>query len=259
MYPEVYDGERREEIKSGSVIRAFAKPLLLGLLLEVYAGKVLSLIRRVDLNDVDEMEAWSKPRVYALRDKIARLAPTADNQKSGYARSVQKAVSELGRAIRFGVEDDADDVYQPVTTGPTPTIDADPELRRNGIPEIGLALAMVSHGDVSGDWSISVKRDQTGHIEGLTASKASGDTSIFLSSNGVSGNRLVSAGRITPSDNAIIIYGSDVPPRNTRSRRWSGEIRTGKPRPREISMRAFLQRPGTPDELMERFRQETSL
>lgn len=259
MYPNVYEGDRREEIASGSVIRAFAKPLLLALLLEVYAGKILSLIRRLQLDDVDQLEAWARTRLFALRDKIAALAPAEDVEKCGFTRSMQKSASELGRAIRFGPSDLADNTYQPITSGPTPTIEADPELNHNGLPEVSLAIAMVGHGEVSGDWSVGAKLNEDGVIEGLVAAKSTGETSVFLSSNGVSGNRLVTDGRVSASDDAIIIYGSDAPPRNTRSRRRGGEVRTGKPRLREIAMRTFLNRPGTPDELLARFRQETSL
>jgi len=259
MYPRIYDGENRDEIGNKSVIRAFAKALLLAFLLQVYTQKVIHLAARAGLPDGEELGGWVEQGLNVLRNKVAALDPKDPLSRCEFAKQIQFFASEMGRLIKFGPQNAVADAYHPISRSVASNIDSDPDMDSNGFPQVGALLALMGNGELNNIWSVKVKSAINNLPIGFDVETANASTALYLAANDAAANQLFAQGTIDELDDVILVHSIAPPSRYARSARRQGDIRTGKPGLREFGMKQLIGDSVTTDDLVANFRQEAVL
>jgi hypothetical protein len=148
VYQAAYDADPNG-VADASRIRAFAKPLLVALVLEILHRKLAALARRAFAPNLapserDALEAGLK----TLRDRTAGLA---DGERTIFVRSL---VAESGRVLRMFRPAAAGGTYEPLGIQTVNQIPADPNNGVSGLPELASALALLGLGEANGDWIV---------------------------------------------------------------------------------------------------------
>jgi hypothetical protein len=172
---------RRDEIFAASRVRAYAKPLLAALVLDVLARKACALIRSADgLGDADKEALCDGVR--GLRDVIARTAGTGEKD------FVVTLLAVMARAVslfRRGSEPPSLSIYEHLTMQPASQVATGPAVDSDGVRELAVCLALLSCGVVSAGWRLDVSPTATGGNGALRVTESSGaEHAVFLAVSG---------------------------------------------------------------------------
>ena len=248
VYRQDYDKDPYAVVRA-SQIRAFAKPLLVALVLEVLRRKLAALARcaaapKLSVSERENLEGGLK----ILRD---RVAARADTDRTLFVRSL---VAEVARALRLlrGVAGFGN--YEALGTLTINQIPADPANGTSGLPEMAAALCLLGLGESAGDWTVE-RPDPSATINGSVRVIPSGRLRqrVFFVANQEAALQLYIGGALGDNDpDAVIIYSTAPEPRPTRSPR--ARRRTGVPATRRIGMRPLLAEAPDLGELCRQFR-----
>ena len=256
VYGEKFNGSARKEIKSKSLLRAFAKPLLLALVLYVLCAKLIRLAQLFFKSAEGSMSDWIGQGIVALRDSIARH----DNgDRVAFAEGLIRHLTRFRRLASVGeAEVTSALTYEPLTTQSVSTIRANTELESNGIPETGVALAILGHGIAGGFWTIAESSVLDAHAPMAVVKSSHGESCLFFAATERAEQTFYAQGRLRKDDDAILIRAQ---PRYSRQQRSPSNRhrRTGKAGTREVSIPTLFQGSPAPQEVMARFRLEASL
>lgn len=256
VYKEQFDGVDRAEIKKSAHLRAFAKPLLLALVLWVYGAKLQRLSRLGPFDLIQEMANWVDEGIVLLRDEIA------SSNCGAHAEFADQLITQVSRAKRlFLCGDDPKDEtrYEPVTPIPVTQMTPGVEWETGGAPEAAVAAAIIGHGAGAGDWTL-VAADPSDDKSGIVAIKK-GERSdrIFVLASPQAEVELFQSGRVDDGDDdAVLIHAQPLYERMQRTPK-SAPGRTGEVVPRRVSVRHLVSTAAAPDELMEAFKLEAGL
>lgn len=255
VYKDAYDGPQRAIISESSVIRAYAKPLLLALLLYVYSAKMRRLARMAGLPDCAAFGAWIDEGLNTVRDAIAG----ADNCDRLHITEVLiKEVSRTRTLLSSGDYDAASGRYEPIKEGNIGLIEGDIDTLNSGLPEACVAASILGHGFKDGIWSFRCIDDSSpGRAVGVVDVKGNGSP-VFMAANGHAAGKLFVDSALDDTMDAILIHSQEIMPRMARSPSMQRE-RTGEPRLREVSVKSLMKDCSTPHELYERFRMDAAL
>ncbi|MEA3045523.1 MAG: hypothetical protein QOH47_3361 [Sphingomonadales bacterium] len=255
VYHQDYSPVTRPQMEAEALVQAYAKPLLLALLLHILAAKLNALIARGThgFTAVDH-------------NKLGEGLNHARNEIANGLVSTAEAVSELlelfGRAmgmLREGVLPDlASGIYMPITPDPVDRMPADPTLAGSGVCEFAIASGLIGLGLQRGLWTAE-RPDLAGVASGaVVLTGRSGSAKVYFASNPRAAIRLGTNGLVADNDDAVIVHSHENPPPMSRSpKRPPG--RTGLSIVREVSMTELLEVGTEVEDLLERFRSRVAL
>lgn len=252
---DVYQGDARSQIQEASKIKAFAKPLLLALILYIFTEKTIKLSMTLPAISAEAMATWVRDGLVAIRNNIA----LADNDNHLFmTESLIKSVSQLRRLASVGQADFTDQSYEPITPHPVSKIIRNIDTQSNGMPEASCALAILGQGIKNGYWSIANSGEYTDDTPMAIINSENGNTPLFIAMTTIAEQNLYKSGRLKENENAILIRSSHNYDKLQRSP-FNVRGRTGKAETRIISVADLLQDNPTPDKLMLNFRAEAAL
>ncbi len=237
VYRTAYD-IHGQEIERDAQVRAFAKPLLMALVLNLLCQKLTAHVQQVSAHlhyaDFEILGAG----VRTLRD---RLAAAAEPDRLVF---VQRFVVESARALhlfRAGRLPTGGPKYSPLGVQPIQQIGGDPAVMTSGLPELAAALGVLGLGAAGGDWILG-RVDPSGPRAGaVTVTPAGGSVPqrVFFVANVEAALQLYHDGVVNDSEADVVIFYSTAPiPRLPRSPS-SARGRTGAVVTREVGIVRF--------------------
>lgn len=255
VYRENYTPEKRGEIESGSLIRAYAKPLLIALVLHVLCSKLrrLSDLASSQLSGLDKEDLNNG--IMILRDKVASAE---GGDRLSLVRNIIRFSSTVIGLFRDGELGPEPRGYNPVTSTPIHQLAVEKGLSASGLKEAAVALGILGVGVREGLWELQANAAENDLNRALQISSDNARLKLLLVANSqVALNLEVGEEQICDS-NTVVIYSSEIAPRLTRSPQ-NVPGRTGKRTSREVSIKKLLCDADNFQELMQNFRTELAL
>jgi hypothetical protein len=240
----------RVAIEQAARVRAYAKPLLLALLLTVLERKAGALA------DLGLPEGWNAAErnmviegLHHIRDAAALAA---EPERLDFTRSLIAAMM-LGLDLYHHGKSDTGR-YIPMSSEPIQQIADVPEP--TGLRQAAIALALLGRGAVDGDWSIAAG---TASGTPIDLQRGTRSTRIFVAANDDVAGKMIQAGHIDPdSDDTVLLLSASPKARLPRSP--SGpKGRTGKIGLREVCMSSMIEGAADAAELIGAFKRSASL
>jgi hypothetical protein len=256
VYREAFDDDPAA-IVAASQIRAFAKPLLVALVLDMLCRKLAALLRRAvarNLKSADHQILELGLR--ALRD---RLASAADSDRTAYVRALVTETTKVLRMLRIG-QTAGTGAYEPLGVHTVAQIPVDPSNSTSGLPEFAVALGILGLGETAGHWMLE-RTKSTAPVRGAVVVAQRGGSPnqrLFFVANQEAALRLHMSGAVGDKDpDAIVVYSTTPGPRPMRSPR--ARRRTGDPVTRRVGIGGLLEEAADITDLRRRFREEAVL
>jgi hypothetical protein len=248
----------RADIMRSATLRAFAKALLVALVLHVLFGKLREFVRLAPTPLLDNISRdYLGGGLFILRDCIAGYA---DGDRLVFVRNLACHVSRGLALFRQGrPPPPRDRTYRPIGMTPIHQIAGDPMLEAAGQRELAVALALIGLVVRSGAWTVMVENPALPKAGTLAISGAGRKVRLFFVAGGDAAVRLRLDGRVSGDDDDVVVVQSSDPvqqlPRSPRPARG----RIGRSDPRVVGMAALLGDAGDPAHLIQRFREEVTL
>jgi hypothetical protein len=259
VYRDAYDAHPRA-IDQGAQIRAFAKPLLTALVLDLMYRKLVAYIRQAPathMGDVD-FEALGA----GLRRLRDRLAAGADRDRLAFIRAFVAELTRILDLFREGRRPPGGAFrYRPLGVQPANLIAGDPALVTSGLPELAAALGVLGLGETEGDWTLgrADPRVLTSGAVTVTPAGATVARRVFFAANIEAALQLYLAGVVRDDEPDVVILYSTAPssrlPRSPRA----APGRTGAVVTREVGIRSLLSNAATSAEFRRLLREEAVL
>lgn len=255
VYRLDYAPVTRPQMEAEALVQAYAKPLLLSLLLYVVTAKLKMLVGygAPSLADDDRQKLYDG--LVRARNHIADgLTPTAD--------AVLELLHACGRAITMlrdgALPEVANGLYTPISPDPVDRIPADPTLAGSGVCQFAIASGLIGLGLERGLWTAE-KPDTADAASGaMVLVGRSGPAKVYFAANPRAAIRLGINGLVADNDDAVIIHSYENSPSMPRSpRRPPG--RTGLAAVREVSVEELLTGGTEVEDLLKRFRSKVAL
>lgn len=254
VYRDQMNPANREEIFETARIQAYAKPLLLALVLHVLCSKMQVLANVASGLLTPAERAHIQDGLIAIRDQLGAAVGT---DMLAFLNTFLDRHRLLMQLVRYG-KPTVGAPYHPLTTDNALGILGNVDHGASGIPELAVAAGLLGKGASNGDWQVVCPTTANPH-EGMFLIKAAGrDTKAFITANVQTALELEQEGLTVPSEAPIVIQCQRRVPRMPRSPR--GVVgRTGKAVVREVSIASLLESATTFSELFDRFRLEASI
>jgi hypothetical protein len=257
VYKDAFTAATRTPIRQSALIQAFAKPLLIALVLYVWYAKLCALVGiapspTLDPAARDQLASGLK----TLRDLVAtRVEPDHVGFVRTFIEHTGRALSlfQQGNALTGGY------LYRPLSGTPVQQIGAEPALPQSGLRELAVALALFGNGVENGTWSVASADPADPTTGAFSVLGGSVPAKVFFAANSHAALRLHTNGYVSDdAEDVIVVHSLDVPP--TMARSPSGPLgRPGRARARAISISELLDGPGDAADLLQRFREEVAL
>lgn len=257
VYPKYYSATNRPQIIDGAVIRAFAKPLLVALVLHVLGSKLSSLANLAP-------SALPPADRVALADGILEIRNSLSKfvERIGHEAFVRLLIAYIERILSFYWDatcpTSGSRGYRAIYQGAVPTMCRDRNIAMSGSRELAVAVGILGIGLAKGQWELCPIDHSDSKSGAFQVKNAAGETKLIFASNSHVAVRLRVNGYVEDSDNAVIIYGAEMPSMHTRSPRATfGRI--GRANLREVSIKDLLESNSDLASLFKRFQEETAL
>jgi hypothetical protein len=249
VYHGVFNPTTRPEIWKSAHIQAYAKPLLLALVLHVLGSKLQRLAALAPGVLAPPGRAEVQAGIGVLRDQVADMA---DGDRLAFVRQLIEVGSRMISLFRDG-QDRAPRRYNPISTVPLQQMDTDPGLPASGWCEAAVAIGLLGLGARDGLWTVAAS-DPTDPTSGaVRVTSALSSARVVLAANSHVALGLRQAGHVDDREDVILIHSLEIPVALPRSPRGAPG-RTGKVGLREVSMRALLGEATNASELVSGFR-----
>jgi len=255
VYPHDYTADNRDQINEQSLVRAYANPLLLALVLSVLADKLQIMIRVVQGTIDAAARTALQQGISVLRNHIASLDQA---NRIDFVRAFVDHSSRIITMHRDGIAGIAPRRYNPLTTVPLHQIADDQNLPASGMPEVAVLAGLLGVGLGDGTWTLTASDPADPASGAMRLTTTAGNTKLVLAANGRSAIRLQQNGHVDDSEDAILVYSAEKPPLMPRSPRRSPG-RTGVLGLREVSMFDLLHSSTSVEDLLQQFRLETAI
>ncbi|MCB1463796.1 MAG: SIR2 family protein [Nitratireductor sp.] len=255
VYPNDYTAATRNQINGQSLIKAYANPLLMALLLSVICDKMKAMVDLVEGNLNDGGKQALKQGIVVLRNQLA----SADNgDRLDFVKSFADQASRTMTMFRDGSSGTAPRRYNPLTSSPLHHVAGDHSIPSSGLAETAVVAGILGIGVESGVWKLDGV-DPSDPSEGVVrVSTATASTKMVLAANGRAAVRLQQNGHIVDDEDAVLVYSSEKPSAMPRSPR-SSPGRTGHLGLREVSIYDLLQSATEAADLVQHFREEAAI
>lgn len=255
VYRAAYTPATRQQIEESALIRAYAKALLVSLVLYTLCAKLRRLIDLVPgtLEPTDRQHLQAG--VVAVRD---RVAAAAEPDRMAFIRALVDQSSRAIMMFRDGHAPAAARSYNPISLVPVQQLAADTALPASGLREAAVATGILGLGLQAGVWTLDAidSSDNTSGVVRVTSS--AGAVKVYLVANSHAALRLQHHGHLLDDDDAILIHSLETTPSLPRSPRGAPG-RTGRPGLREVSIAELVGAAATSADLLQRFREEVAL
>lgn len=255
VYPQTYTASQAD-IADQSLIPAYAKPLLVALMIRMLCSKLAVLARMTDgasLPDADWTHLLAGLRT--LRDALV------ENAHIDYLAFVRRFAMDVGEAVhRFQRGRPATTPhYRSLTAHPGNRLTSEPALATSGAPEFASALALIGLGQQRGLWSVKIGPTAAGSAGSIRIDSASGEAAVFFAANGPAEIQLGISGLLdTSAPDAIVIQSTDAMTATLRSPRGAPG-RTGSVSARRIAMGDIMPGATSADGMLVDFRMSVGL
>ncbi|WP_036113261.1 MULTISPECIES: SIR2 family protein [Luteibacter] len=256
VYREQITPANLKAVFEAARIQAYAKRLLVALLLDVWSRKLqaLALLAPGLLPPAERQHLCDG--IAVLRNHLADAAlPDLD--------FIDALLDRFGRAcklLRDGQIERPNVRFEPITNDVVAALSGNPALGALGLREAAVALGLVGMGLNRYDWTVEPETlDRESGVLAVTGKGvATARTKVYLTASAAGAALLRSEGHLIEADSPLLIQSQKLVIPMTRSPRGASG-RTGLPKAREVSISALLQTYATADELYEAFRQELAL
>jgi hypothetical protein len=254
VYHQEFNAGTRAAIRTDALVQAFAKPLLLALLLFVVTEKLRHLVREgfPAIQEVDRAKL-TEGLGHGRNLVAANVTASADD--------VMSLITKIGRTMTMlregALPNAASGLYSPVSAEPLELMTANPNLAAGGVAEFAVALSLVGLGLDRGLWAVgpTTSASDPGAF-GLVG--RSGAAKIFFAGDHRAAIRLTTNGLLADNDDAVVVHSQSNPvPMHRSPRRPPG--RTGLALVREVSVEELLAEGTEVEDLLERFRNKVAL
>lgn len=255
VYRAAYTPATRQQIMDSAVIRAFAKPLLVALVLNVLCSKLGRLIELVPgaLGAADRHHLQAG--VVAVRDLLGAAAET---DRLAFVRTLIEQSSRAMMIFRDGYVAPAPRPYNPIAPIPLQQMAGDVNLPASGLREVAVATGILGIGFNDGAWTLDAVDAGDPGAGVVRVKSAAGSAKIFFAANSHAALRLQHHGYLVDGDETILIHSLEAAPPLPRSPR-SAPGRTGRLRVREVSIADLMNEAASSAELVQRFREELAV
>ena len=252
---EVYESSR-VAICEAACFPAYAKPLLLGLLLTVLAAKIQTLASDVDapaLNVADHNVIASG--IKQLRDRVAE----ADNgDRLDLTKRIAAGLARGRFQIQNGVGRGGTLPYFPIDNRPPHQMKGMPQTVATGQREAAAALGLIGLADMATEWTVSVDDPTDSRSGALRLTSPNGTARVFFAANDENITSLMDCGAFDEDDSDVVLICSrKVNDRQQRSPK--ARLRDGKIGPRYLAFGPMLTSAGSLAELQYNFRSEIAI
>jgi hypothetical protein len=255
VYPQAYTAAARGEINDQSLIKAYANPLLVALLLSVICDKLRCMVDLAQGSLDPDGKSAVKQGIVSLRDHLACL----DNgSRLEFVKQFADCVSRITTMFRDGTAGTAPRRYNPITSIPLHQIAADQNIPSFGLPEVAVVAGVLGMGVAGGTWKLENVDTSDPTAGAVRVSTTASSTKVVLAANGRAAVRLQQNGHIVDDEDAVLIYSAEKPLTMPRSPR-SSPGRTGHLGLREVSIYDLLQTSANANDLMQLFREEAAI
>lgn len=267
VYHGAYEGNR-EAIERSALFRAYAKQALLGLVLYVLTAKLAWLAERGCGAALADASIDIGAGVRRLRDLVAAFA---NGDHLAFLKAFIKLWSRGMVLFRRGcLPDLASEGYELISPLPVSDLAADPNTNQSGLAELAVGLGLLGRGEAQGKWTLSLPGawdvDQ-GMFQAKGSWAAAKTSQIFFVSSATAAIELINQGALKSGNDSV--FHSDnawkkIPELGGGSgtrRSPSGGVRrrTGRLRPRHVSMRDLIRDATDIASLSQRFEEEMTL
>jgi hypothetical protein len=246
-----------QEIDNSARLPAYAKPLLVALVLHVLCTKLRRLVElavsRLTAGDCDKLKAG----VIALRNFVAACV------EPDHLAFIRLLVRHMSCALSLFQEGKilppAVLHYCPLSVSPVHQIEDEPSLSTSGLRELAIALALLGIGMQNGAWTPDIVDPSDSTAGALrVVSSTSGPTGIFFVANSTAEIQLYRNDYISDGNTAVLVHSTLLAPSMPRSPRATPG-RTGHVGSRAVSIAELLESVSSTDQLFQKFREEVAL
>lgn len=246
----------RPAILEAARLRAYAKPLLIGLVLCVVTEKLKTLMTDMNSPNLDDgaRGVLSEGLVH-LRNQVAE-AGNAD--RLALMRALAAGLARARHQLQDGVSTNGVPTYYPLDSQPAHLMKGKQALAASGQREAAAALGLIGL-DVAGSiWTVTVDDPSSAAAGALRLSSENTEARVFLAANDDAVGTLLDAGAFSEDDeDVVVICSKKVTDRQQRSP--GASLRSGSLGPRYISLGQMLLGAADLDDLRDAFRKEVSV
>jgi hypothetical protein len=264
VYGAAY-GQNRAAIEESALIRAYAKPILVGLVLQVLCAKLSSLATQRCGARLAGASADIGAGLRHLRDSVAALA---EPDRTAFLNRFIELWSRGLMIFRSGCLPPAGSkIYEVITRLSEPEMAAEPNISGSGLPEFAVGLGLLGRGEVEGKWALSLpgSSDIDQGMFQATGRVAAKTAQIFFVNGVIAALELIKQGALT--NRTAIVFHSDnawqeMMDRGSASRRSpKGASLSGRRRldAHYVSMRKLIEEAEDIASLSQRFEEEMTL
>ena len=254
-----YQGEyevNRDQIRTDATLPAFAKPLLLALLLRTILGKLATLAGLLTSPAVGA--AGKQSLVDGLKALETAAAQAGNANRYECARTIAALMGRVTEQFLGGPGSAGRRPYMPLSAQPAHLMQQDPAVGFSGKPEAAAALGLIGQGLLANQWSVALDDPEQRTSGALRLVAPAAEARVFLAANDDNINQLLASGAFDEmDDDVVVICSRKVTPRQQRSpsKFW----RTGKARPRYVSVTDLLEGSASFGQFQSRFKSEVGL
>jgi hypothetical protein len=266
VYQEAY-GRDHNAIEASALIRAYSKQALLGFVLHLLTAKLSWLAaRRCELALVG-----AAPDVAAgIRELRDLMAGFADGDRLTFLNSFIDLWSRGLMMFRRGeLPPSGSAKYEVISPLSAPDMANDPNIAESGLLEMAVGLGLLGRGQTDGKWTLAPPASagvEYGVFQATGAWTATKMAQIFFVRSAPAAIRLIDQGALK-NENDIILHSDDayvgMPELGgnpgVRSPTAGVLRRTGRPKPRHVSMRSIIRDATDFATLKQRFEEEMTL
>lgn len=255
-YGEADYEAHRDDICEAARLQAYAKPLLLGLLLHVLAAKLEVLAGDANAANLDQAARDAIAQgIRALRD---RVADAGDADRPALARAIASGLARARHQLQNGTSASGMQVYFPLDGEPVHRMKNKLALKSSGQREAAVALGLIGLEEQAANWVSSIDDPADPRTGALRLTSPNASTRVFFAANDDTVTSLLDEGAFDEDDSdAVVICSGRVSERQQRSP--SASMRSGAIGPRYVAFGPMLGDAADLDDLRDRFRSEVGL
>ncbi|MDH5835327.1 SIR2 family protein [Luteimonas kalidii] len=253
VYRATMNPGNRQQVMDGSLVRAYAKPLLIALTLHVLCAKLHKLVEIApsELNDVDRAELQAG--INALRDHVAA---GAEDDRLVFIRALVDQSSRFISLYRDGHAGAAPRPYHPLTDVPLHRIETNAAIPASGLRELAVAMGILGLGARGDHWTLAAPNLADPQSGVIRMTSTLGSTSVLFAANSNAALRLQHNGHVAAE--AILVHSDQIVPTMARSPRIAPG-RTGRVGLRQVSVTELLSDAANTNDLVQRFREAVAI
>lgn len=247
------------DIETSAHVRAFAKPLLVALVLHSLATKMAAFAGQAHAPNVSTATdaAAIAEGIVVLRDAVAAHA---EGDRYAFMIGFLASLSRAMAQFQEGEVPPGPMPYRAISGNPVHEIASEPGLSTGGMPQLAMALGLLGLGLGDGSWNLSHSAGTSDpRVSPVKALSASGTARVFFAANQTAAMQLESSGGFDPTDDDVVVIHSMKPlPAMPRSP-LATLGRTGHGGPRDVDMKDLLTSADDLADLRRQFREAASL